>query len=166
MKRKYLLAGSAFVAFLFIITAVFVPQVGIGNEQARSTVEAVNLESPHNYYNNMDEVYSIHVPGAEWIKAKFYKYDMEKRYDYVYIYDGDGDYVTRYTGRRYNIWTPTCYGDTLYVRLVSDSSVTKWGFQITQIEYEGGTAPPPDTEAPVVSLTAPSNGAQELLELT
>jgi hypothetical protein len=159
MKKKYLLAGSAFVAFLMIITIVFIPEAGIGNEQTRSTFESINLESPHNYYNNMDEVYSIHVPGAEWIKAKFYKYDLERRYDYVYIYDGNGDYVTGYTGRKYNRWTPECVGDTLYVRLVTDSDITKWGFQIVEIEYQGGSAPPPDTEAPIVSIDAPANGA-------
>jgi hypothetical protein len=46
---------------------------------------------------------------------------------------------------------------------MTDSSVTKYGFVMTAIEYEPGTAPPPpppeeDTTPPVVSITAPTDG--------
>jgi hypothetical protein len=81
MNKRYIIAGTAFVAFLFIVSAIFVPQIGTGSDESRSVVESYILESPHNYYNDMDEIYTIHVPGAEWISAHFYRYDLERRVD-------------------------------------------------------------------------------------
>jgi subtilisin family serine protease len=54
------------------------------------------------------------------------------------------------------VWTPYATGDTIKIRLKTDSSVTYYGFQVTKYEYNAGTG---DTTAPTVSITAPSNGA-------
>jgi hypothetical protein len=160
MKRKYLLAGSAFVAFLFVMSAVFVADIGSGNEEVRSTTESYVVESPHNYYNNMDETYTIHVEGAEWIKVHFTKIYMERNYDFLYIYDGDYNQIYKLTGYyRTGGTTQQLTGDTVYIRLTSDYTVTKYGFKTDWIEYELGSTPPPDTTPPTVSITAPADGA-------
>jgi hypothetical protein len=159
MKPRYLIASGAFIAFLFVISAIFVPQIGAGEDQARSTTINYVVESPHNYYNNMDEVYEVNQPGAAWIKLYFYRISMERNYDYLYIYNGAGELVHQITGYYRKVWTAQLDGDTAYIRLVSDYTVTKYGFKVTQIEYEEGSAPPPDTEPPVVTIDAPANGA-------
>jgi hypothetical protein len=159
MKHKYLVAGTAFVAFLIVLSAIYLPQIGSGADQERAVTESYVVESPHNYPDNYDNIWTINVPGAEWIKVHFYRYDVEKRYDYVHLYDENGVRKASYTGLKYNIWSTTIYGETVYVRLISDYSVTKWGFKIDQIQYEGAAPPPTDTTPPTVAITAPSNGA-------
>ena len=142
MKTKYVLASGAFIAFLFILSAVFIPELGAGN--ARSTTESYVVESPHNYANNYDNTWTITKSGAEWIKVHFEKYDVERRYDYIYLYDANGVQKASYSStNRYNVWSVEIPGDTVYVRLKTDSSVTRWGFKIDQIEFEAGAAPPP-----------------------
>lgn len=165
MKHKYTLAGGAFLAFLFVFSALILPNMGSGQDEVRSTTESVLVESPHNYYNNMDEVVSISKPGASWMKLYFATCYTERRYDYVYVYDAEGLLQASYSGNLKRFWSPQLDGDTAYIRLVSDDSVTKYGFRITAVEYEEGTAPPPppppppeDTVAPEVSITAPTGG--------
>jgi len=59
----------------------------------------------------------------------------------VYIYDGDYNLVASYTGSYRDLWTDWVTGSTIRVRLVSDSSVTAYGFTIDR--KETGAAPPP-----------------------
>lgn len=160
MNKRYIIAGSTFFAFIFIVSAIFVPQIGIGEDQARSTTESILVESAHNYPNNADEWYQISRPGALWMKIYFYKIQLERNYDYLYIYNGAGQLVHSVTSNFYRAWTAQLDGDICYLNLVSDGSTTKYGFRATNLEYEMGTTPPPeDTTPPVVTITAPSNGA-------
>jgi hypothetical protein len=157
MKHKYIIAGSAFLAFLFILSAIFVPQIGAG--EARSVQESILVESDHPYADNEDAWWEITVPGADWVAVHFDYFDVERRYDYIYLYDIDVVQQAAYTGKSRGGWSPIITGETVYVRLVSDSTKTRYGFTIDLVEYEISTPPPPppeDTEAPVVSITAPT----------
>jgi hypothetical protein len=123
----------------------------------RGTVVYQTIESAHPYSNNFDYTWTINQPGATEMRCHFTRIETERRYDYLYIYDGDWNRIYSLTGT-YSSGGTTQWidGDTIYVRLVTDYSVTKWGFKIDWYEYEGGTA---DTTPPSVSITNPSNGA-------
>ncbi len=108
--------------------------------QLTRTVESYVLESAHPYSNNYDHTWTITKDGATKIRAHFTKIDVENNYDYVYVYDYAGSQLHKLTGLYSSGgWTSWSNGDTIKIRLKTDYSVTKWGFAIDQIEYEGGS---------------------------
>jgi len=90
----------------------------------------IQVESPHPYPNNYDNVWEINVPGAEQIALHFAYLMVEPGYDYVYIYNSTGGLVTIYNGLYTDIWTPFINGSTVYVELYSDEMVNYSGFLI------------------------------------
>ncbi|MDI6735490.1 MAG: D-Ala-D-Ala carboxypeptidase family metallohydrolase, partial [bacterium] len=88
------------------------------------------VESPHDYPNRYDHTWTITQPGAATMSVHFTQINTERRYDYVYIYDGNDNLIERYDGYYTDIWTPPVPGDTVKIRLTTDSSVTRWGFKV------------------------------------
>jgi hypothetical protein len=157
MHRKYLLAGTAFLAFLMVLSIAVGTRFGSGNDAvARATTEAKVVESAHNYVNNYDYTWTITKTGATWMKVHFTQITTETNYDYVYLYDKSSVQKAKYTGTYAAFWSLQITGDTVKVRLKTDYSIVKWGFKIDQIQYETSSG---DTTAPTVSITAPTNGA-------
>ncbi len=123
----------------------------------RGTVVYQTIESAHNYANNFDYTWTINEPGATEMRVHFTRIITERNYDYLYVYDQNWNTIYKLHGSYYSGGTTKWIsGDTVYVRLVTDYSVTKWGFKIDWYEYEGGSVP--DTTPPSVALTNPSNG--------
>jgi MYXO-CTERM domain-containing protein len=92
------------------------------------------LSSPHPYPNSYDETWEIRHPGAGQIRVHFTALDVETSYDYVIITDGDGTEIARYTGSVGVVWSDWVRGDTIRVRLTSDSIVQDFGFDIDVYE--------------------------------
>jgi hypothetical protein len=158
MKTKYIIASISFIAFMIMGSALFVTQVGTGNEETRATSVTYTVQSAHNYANNFDYTWTVTKSGATSMRPYFYRLSTETNYDYVYLYDKAGTLKATYTGNKgYNWWGPTIAGDTFKVRLKTDSSVTSYGFKITKYEYVAGTTT--DTTPPTISITSPTNGA-------
>ena len=109
--------------------------------QVSTSSPNVLAESPHPYPNNYDQTWTISEAGAGKIKVHFTQLDVESNWDYVYIYDENNNLITTYTGSYRDLWTDWVTGDTIKVRLVSDYSVTAYGFTIDS--KETGAAPPP-----------------------
>ncbi len=102
------------------------------------TVESYSLESDHPYSNSFDYTWTITKSGASQIRVHFTQIEVENNYDYLYVYDYANSQLHKLTGTYSSGgWTAWSYGDTIKVRLDTDYSVTKWGFAIDQIEYEG-----------------------------
>jgi hypothetical protein len=118
---------------------------GEGTYSLQVSTSSANVlaESPHPYPNDYDQTWTISQAGAGQIRVHFTQLDVESNWDYVYIYDGNNNLITTYTGSYRNLWTDNVTGDTVRVRLVSDYSVTGYGFTIDR--KETGTAPPPPT---------------------
>jgi len=114
---------------------------GIYTLQVSATSATALAESPHPYPNNYDRWWTISETGAGQIRAHFTQLDVEQGWDYVYIYDENYNLITGYTGSYRDLWTDWVTGSTIRVRLVSDSSVTAYGFTIDS--KETGAAPPP-----------------------
>ncbi|MEM2142007.1 MAG: caspase family protein [Candidatus Thorarchaeota archaeon] len=115
-------------------------QTTLESYQIRAT-ESYVVESAHPYANNFDYTWTIKKTGATQIRVHFTYIETEKYYDYIYVYDYAGAQLHKLTGLYSSGgWSSYSYGDTIKVRLKTDSSVTKWGFKIDQIEYTLGSS--------------------------
>ena len=102
-----------------------------------TTVE--EMESPHNYPNSCGDFWVYTIPGAEKLRVTFdARTNIEEDFDYLYIFDGAGEQVGKYTGTELAGQTITVPGDTVKLKLVSDGSGNEWGFKVSRIT--SGTA--------------------------
>lgn len=92
------------------------------------------LESAHPYVDNLKAPYQVRIPGARFIRVFFEKIDTEAGYDYVAISDASGAEAERISGTMENYMTDFVQGDTLNLKFVTDSSITKWGFKISKLQ--------------------------------
>ena len=53
--------------------------------------------------------------------------------DRIYVYDSQNNTIAVYKEKLSDVWTPHVDGDTMYVKLVTDGSVTDYGFYIDQV---------------------------------
>jgi len=110
--------------------------------------KGINVESPHPYYNYMYEVYEVSYPDATMIRIHFDRISVETGYDYVYVYDKNWNLAAVYTGDYYDIWTPWIKGDTAYIVLDTDYSVTDWGFRADRVQAGEPHGTPIETPHP------------------
>jgi len=92
-----------------------------------------DIESRHPYSNNLDKNWRVTRPGAEKIKVHFQKVETERAYDRLIVMDRDGNQVMSITGVKEDFWTPEVNGDSLNIILVTDYSITKWGFRADSV---------------------------------
>jgi subtilisin family serine protease len=102
------------------------------------------LQTAHNYNNNNDTIWKINYTGFSNIAVHFVNISLEYQgevnnldsSDRVIIYNSNMTEIASYHGINGVIqdkWTPSALGDTIYVRLVTDSAITDYGFYIDQI---------------------------------
>ncbi|NHK33058.1 MAG: hypothetical protein FK730_17045 [Asgard group archaeon] len=111
-----------------------------GNSIVNEGVHYYSIDSPHSYYNNYDHTWSIYHPEAAYMRVYFDHFDLEYDYDYVLV--GDTDilydwYYEAYTGYSTGFWSgwiPLLSDNRIYIRMITDSSITKWGFSIDRYE--------------------------------
>ena len=115
---------------------------GFGNQVGPFTTL---IESDHPYDPGENEVWSISFPGADYMRVYFSRVDLEYGYDFLLCGDADvvdDYYYELYSGNYgYNFWSAWIPVDRYYLRLISDGSIQRYGFQITQYEamMEDGT---------------------------
>ncbi|RJS81456.1 hypothetical protein CW713_06245 [Methanophagales archaeon] len=119
--------------------------------------EERNIESPHPYPSDYDEIWVITKPGAEQIRVHFDHLETDEYDDKVWIYDGDDNLIATYYYYRGSFWTPWVTGDTIKVRLTSDyDSYTDYGFSIDSIQFKRPELIPHEYNGDMVSI-APDN---------
>lgn len=96
-------------------------------------VQSEVLESPHPYSDNYDNTWTITKPGFESIAVHFVNVSVEKGYDFVYVMDAEENIIESYTGFYEDRWSLSVPGDTIRIRLRSDSSITGYGFYIDKV---------------------------------
>ncbi|MFW9819214.1 MAG: caspase family protein, partial [Candidatus Thorarchaeota archaeon] len=105
-----------------------------------------SIDSPHPYSNYYDNTWSIYHPNAAYIRVYFDHFDTEYDYDWVYLGDSDIAYGYAYEGYSgystgfWSGWIPLLDDNSIYIRFISDYSVTEWGFSIDRYEvmkYDG-----------------------------
>jgi hypothetical protein len=103
--------------------------------------ETKTVDSAHNYANNANTTYTYTKTGATAVAVHFSRLETEAGYDYIYIKDKTGAVIASYNGTVAAFWAQV-NGDTITVNLVSDSSVTAYGYHIDQAGYYAtGTLP-------------------------
>ena len=97
------------------------------------TVE--QLESPHNYTDGCSDSWMYTLEGAEKLNVTFDAATaVEDGFDYIYIYTADNILVGKYTGSELSGKTILVEGDTVRIKLVSDSSGNERGFKVTSVQ--------------------------------
>ncbi len=99
-----------------------------------------SVASAHPYANYTNNTWTVREGGASRVRLHFSTIDVERNYDFVRILDGDDNVVREYTGKATDVTTPAVAGDTIKVQLVSDYSVTNWGFAVDRLDAIGGCA--------------------------
>ena len=93
-------------------------------------------ESNHNYASNTNESKTFTYPGAGSLVLTFNSSSYtESNYDWVYLYDGAGNQIGKYSGSLAGK-VVTIPGDTFTIKLTSDSSVNKYGYAFSSIVAE------------------------------
>ena len=95
----------------------------------------VVLESAHPYANNTDKSYTYtYSSDCASIDVTFSSNTAtESGYDYIYIYDANGTRIGKYSGTALAGETVNVPGNTIKIRITSDSSQTKYGFRTESI---------------------------------
>lgn len=103
-------------------------------------VVEVNIETPHPYPNNYYRQWTIEGPeGTTFLKIHFERIELERNYDYVYIYDENNQLVFKYSGRARDLWVMV-QGRRARIVFRSDFSVRYWGFKIDKFMYSRSSA--------------------------
>ncbi|MGB7604857.1 MAG: pre-peptidase C-terminal domain-containing protein, partial [Lutisporaceae bacterium] len=92
------------------------------------------IESPHDYTNNYNATNQYYKAGATQVGVHFSRFETETNYDYVYIKDVNNVTKATYTGTKSAFWA-TVTGNTIKINLVTDYSVTDYGYYIDQVSY-------------------------------
>lgn len=104
-----------------------------------------DLESDHDYAVDTTEIWLYTSPDEEEPDELGVTFDaqtdIEENFDYLYIYDGEGNEIGRYTGTVLAGQTVTVPGGTVKIKLVSDEAGTAWGFKVTEITPVFGLQP-------------------------
>jgi len=96
--------------------------------------ESASADTPHPYPNNYDGGHYYSKPGAQKVAIHFSRFETENYYDYVNILDKNNNVAAQYTGNQGAFWA-IVDGDKITAELISDYSVTAWGYHIDQVAY-------------------------------
>ena len=112
----------------------------INHERGKITVDKSKYpESAHKYPNNLNETQSFSWPGAQRLLITFSaETNVESGYDYIYIYDKDGNLVAKHTNIQLSKKTLVINGDAFSIKLTSDGSNQAYGYSFTSIVADMG----------------------------
>ncbi|MBX3275704.1 MAG: proprotein convertase P-domain-containing protein [Sandaracinaceae bacterium] len=113
------------------------PEVG---RDVWARVEVPSIESAHPYANDFDQTWDLRPfsGGAARARIRFSRLETERRYDFVEVIDlSTGAVLDRFDGRLGAFTTREYETGDLGIRLVTDYSVTAWGFAMEYVEVFG-----------------------------
>ncbi|MEA1925442.1 MAG: S8 family serine peptidase, partial [Candidatus Altiarchaeota archaeon] len=102
-------------------------------EYVNGTAKNRVVESDHPYDNNFSHVWTITESGFDGIAVHFKNISVEGYFDKIYIKDGGGTTVETWTGSYEDVWSVSVPGDTIKINLVTDYSITDYGFYIDKV---------------------------------
>jgi hypothetical protein len=109
------------------------PDVALIKVPIGNIVDIEDIQSPHPYPNNYNYTWKISNENFTRISLHFVNISVESGWDFIYIKDANNNTVATYSGKYEDVWTPSVQGNTIYVNLVSDSSINDYGFYIDKI---------------------------------
>lgn len=142
----------------------------VGKADDATKVIPIDVQSPHPYANNMDELYRIDLNSelplcASRIRLHFDALQTEQDYDQVDLIGFVAEETQSFTGTHDDTWSQWFYVGSaaaqryLDLRLSTDYSVTRHGFAVDAVEWQGSAICPavvyPPCGAGTVDLTPP-----------
>ena len=132
---KALKAGKVKISAKSCDGTNIVTSVNVTVKGTFKTLTSTNgFESAHNYGENLYDAYVYENASAEAITLTFdSKTNVEKDFDYIYIYDQNDKEVGKYTGSQLANQSIKVEGNKVKVRIVSDVAGSEYGFKVTKI---------------------------------
>lgn len=120
-------------------------------ENTGHLVETIDkFESSHPYTNNCSDFWQYSLANASNLEITFDdKTEMEDGFDYLHIFDGNGNLIGKYTGTALAGKKIQIPGNTAKIKMVSDKGGTAYGFKIIDVKaIDNITENPAITESP------------------
>ncbi len=106
-----------------------------------------------NYVDNLDDTQSFTAPGAIGLRLHFSQIDTElnnqcldRGCDNIYLTNGDGDLFQVLNGPQTQVSSAEIAGDTVNIRLVTDTGQVRFGYHVDAIDvlgpFDGGFVSP------------------------
>ncbi|HAZ12155.1 MAG: hypothetical protein A2X86_01220 [Bdellovibrionales bacterium GWA2_49_15] len=92
------------------------------------------FETDHPYLHGQNVAREFVVPGAKYVRARIKRYDLESGYDFLKVTGKARNEIESMSGAGADYVTDFVDGDTLRLEFTSDSSVSKWGFLVEELE--------------------------------
>lgn len=105
------------------------------NDPANWRTMSVNVSSAHPYKDNSKESFVVKVPGAKQIALYFTRFDTERDYDKVELFNSSGVKVGEMSGKNDDSFSPVVDGEMVKIVFSSDDSVSRYGFDITKAAW-------------------------------
>ncbi|MFN7729753.1 MAG: S8 family serine peptidase [Bdellovibrio sp.] len=105
------------------------------NDPAQWASKAVSVSSAHPYGKKTKEIFELDVPGAKEVALYFSRFETEKNYDKVTLYDRAGNKVAEMSGNYNDSYSPAISGDYVRIVFTSDDSVEGYGFDVTKAAF-------------------------------
>ncbi|MGZ3768427.1 MAG: S8 family serine peptidase [Bdellovibrio sp.] len=105
------------------------------NDPANWQTVDESVSSAHPYKEKTKDQYEIRVPGAKQIALYFSKFDTERDYDKVELYDSTGKKVQTISGKNDDYFSSAIDGDYVKIVFTTDDSVNRYGFDITKAAW-------------------------------
>ena len=157
--------GASSTSDDYQLTVSYATGGGGGGGTPQWYYEDLVFESPHNYPNNYNNSKTYTKAGAQRVAMYFSTFNTEANYDFVYIKDASGTTRATYHGSRSAFWA-IVDGASITANLVSDYSVTRYGYRVTRVAYfspnplfAGGEEGIPMATAPEAAASMPIESA-------
>ena len=95
------------------------------------------LESQHPYEGNCSDIWQYERAGATYLEVTFDERTKVSAPCYIYIYDGEGNEVGKYTEDQLAGQTVHINGNKVKINIVSYGAYREWGFKVTDIKSDG-----------------------------
>jgi subtilisin family serine protease len=105
------------------------------NDPAQWKAMSLKVSSAHPYKDNTKESFTVKVPGAKQISLYFSKFDTEREYDKVELFNSSGRKIGEMSGKNDDSYSPVIDGDVVQIVFTSDDSVSRYGFDITKAAW-------------------------------
>lgn len=97
--------------------------------------QPVTWSTPHPYEKSSELTFELSVPGAKEIALYFEKFDTEARYDWLEIYNANGELVSRLTGSMDQSYSDIIKGEYAKIVFKSDNIIQAYGIDLTRVAY-------------------------------
>jgi thermitase len=125
--------GSGFVNAYAALTNTL-PQPDLNDPTNWQTVNLTH-STAHPYADKLTETFEVKMPGAKEFALYFEKFQTEKGYDIVQLFDEAGNLVGEMSGNNDDSFSPVITGEYVKVVFTTDDSVNQRGFDLTKAAW-------------------------------